>query len=125
MRSLTVLILQDQMSVSANNVIFSLTFLEGYNNELSPVCLVAQLCPTLCSRMDCSPPDSSVHGDSPGKNTGVGCHAFLQEIFPTEGSNPDLPHCRHILYHLSHQGRPRILEWVVYPLSSEFSRHRN
>ena len=40
MRSLTVLILQDQMSVSANNVIFSLTFLEGYNNALSPVCLV-------------------------------------------------------------------------------------
>ena len=38
--------------------------------------LVAQLCPTLCDSMDCSPPGSSVHGDSPGKNTGVGCHAL-------------------------------------------------
>ena len=41
------------------------------------VSLVAQLCPTLCNPMDCSPPGSSVHGDSPGKNTGVGCHALL------------------------------------------------
>ena len=40
--------------------------------------LVTQLCPTVCSPMDCSPPGSSVHGDSPGKNPGVGCHAFLQ-----------------------------------------------
>ena len=52
----------------------------------------------------CSPPGSSVHGDSPGKNTGVGCHAPLQGIFPTQGSNPGLPHCWQILYHLSHQG---------------------
>ena len=41
-------------------------------------CLVTQLCPTLCNLMDCSPIVSSVHGDSPGKNTGVGCHALLQ-----------------------------------------------
>ena len=40
-----------------------------------------------------------------GRNTGVGCHALLQGIFPTQGSNPGLPHCRWILYHLSHQGR--------------------
>ena len=40
-----------------------------------------------CDPMDCSPPDSSVHGDSPGKNTGVGCHAFLQGIFPIQGLN--------------------------------------
>ena len=46
----------------------------------------------------------SVHGDSPGKNTGVGCHALLQGIFPTQGSNPGLLHYRWILYHLSHQG---------------------
>ena len=50
----------------------------------------AQSCPTLCDPMDCSPPGSSVHGNSPGKNTGVGCHAFLQGIFPTQGSNPGL-----------------------------------
>ena len=42
---------------------------------------------------DCSPPGSSVHGDSPGKNTGMGCCALLQRIFPTQGSNPGLiPH---------------------------------
>ena len=64
--------------------------------------------------MDCSPPGSSVHGDSPGKNTGMGCHALLQGIFPTQGSNPGLPHCRWIPYHLSHQGSPRILKWVPY-----------
>ena len=67
--------------------------------------------------MDCSPPGSSVHGDSPGKNTGVGCHALLRGIFPTQGLNPGLPHCRWILYHLSHQGSPKILEWVAYPFS--------
>ena len=55
---------------------------------------------SFCDLMDCSPPASSVHGDSPGKDTGVGCHALLQRIFPTQGSNPGLPHCR-ILYHLS------------------------
>ena len=44
----------------------------------------------LCNPMDCSPPGSSVHGNSPGKNTGVGCHALLQGIFLTQGSNPCL-----------------------------------
>ena len=50
--------------------------------------------------MDCSPPGSSVHGDSPGKNTGVGCHALLQGIFLTQRPNPSLLsllHCRQIL----------------------------
>ena len=55
---------------------------------------VTQSCPTLCDPMDCSPPGSSVLGDSSGKNTGVGCHAFLQGIFPTQGLDPDLLHCR-------------------------------
>ena len=68
------------------------------------MCLVTQSCPTLCNPMDCSPPSFSVHGDSPGKNTGVGCHAFLQGIFPTQRLNPGLPHWRWILYWLSHQG---------------------
>ena len=49
---------------------------------------------------------SSAHGDSPGKNTRVSCHALLQGIFPTQGLNPGLPHCLQILYHLSHQGSP-------------------
>ena len=61
---------------------------------------------SLCNPMDCSPPGFSVHEDSPGKNIGVGCHAILQGIFPTQGLNPDLSHCRWILYHLSHQGSP-------------------
>ena len=45
--------------------------------------------------------------DSPGKNTGVGSHILLQGIFPTQGSNPGLLHCRQILYHLSHLGSAR------------------
>ena len=65
--------------------------------------------------MDCSLPGSSVQGDSPGKNTGVHCHALLQGIFPTQGSNPGLPHYRWILYQLRHQWSTRILEWVAYP----------
>ena len=69
------------------------------------LCLVAQSCPTLQPHGLYSPPGSSVHGESPGKNTGVGCHALLQGILPTQGSNPGLPHCRRILYHLCHQGR--------------------
>ena len=60
-------------------------------------CAVSQSCPTLSNSMDCSPPGSSVHGDSPGKNTGVGCHALRQVIFPTQESNPGLLHCRQIL----------------------------
>ena len=81
--------------------------------------------PSLCNTMDYSPPGSSVHGNSPGKNTGVGCHALLQGIFPTQGSNPGLPHWGQILDHLSHQGSPRILEWVAYPFSRGTSRPRN
>ena len=45
----------------------------------------------LCNSMDCNPPGFSVHGDSPGKNIGVGCHFLLQGIFSTRGSNPGLP----------------------------------
>ena len=63
-------------------------------------------CPTLWPH-DCSLLGSSVHADSPGKNTGVGCHALLQGIFPTQGSNPGRLHCRQILYHLSYQGGTR------------------
>ena len=67
---------------------------KGLSLVCAVLCLVAQSCPTLCGPMDCSPQGSSVHGDSPGKNTGVGCHALLQGIFPTQGLNPGLPHCR-------------------------------
>ena len=87
--------------------------------------LVTQSCPSLCDPMDYSPPGSSVHGDSPGMNTDVGCHALLQGIFPTRGSNPGLPHCRWILYHLSHQASPRIQECVPYLVSRRSSWPRN
>ena len=72
------------------------------------LCLVAQPCLTLCDPMDCNLPGISVFGDSPGKNTGVCCHALLRGggVFPTQGLNPSLPHCRWILYHLNHQGSP-------------------
>ena len=51
--------------------------------------------------------------NSPGQNTGVGSISLLQGIFPTHGLNPGFPHCRQIPYQLSHQGNPRILEWVA------------
>ena len=76
------------------------------------VCLVTPLYSTLCDPMDRTPLGSSVHGNSLGKNTGVGGHAFLQGIFPTQGSNPCLVHYRRILYHLSHQGS--ISRWILY-----------
>ena len=93
-------------------------------NACAVLGLVAQLCPTLCDPMDCSPPGSSDHGDSPGKNTGVGCHALLQRNLP--GSNPGLLHCRRIVYHLSYQGSPRI-QWctVAYLFSMGSSWPKN
>ena len=73
---------------------------------------------------------SRLHGlyspwNSPGQNTGVGSLSFLQGIFPTQGSNPGLQHCRQILYQTSHKGSPRILEWVAYPFFSGSSQPRN
>ena len=59
---------------------------------------VAQSRLTLCDPMDCSPWNSS------GQNTRVGSRSLLQGIFPTQGSDPGLQHCRQILYQLSHQG---------------------
>ena len=98
------------------NTIFTLFF--------AVVCAMLSLCCALW--LFASLPGSSVHGDSPGKNAGVGCHTFLHGIFPTQiklGSNPDLPHCRQILYHLSHQG-PWILAWAAYPFSRGSSQPR-
>ena len=66
------------------------------------VCVCAQSpqsCLSFCDPEDCIPPGSPVHGKSPDKTTGVGCHAFLQGIFPNQGLNPSLLHCRQILYH--------------------------
>ena len=66
-------------------IVFSpLYILDSFVKNKVPMCLVAQPCLTLCDPMDGSPPGSSVHGDSPGKNTGVGCHTLLQGIFSTQ-----------------------------------------
>ena len=69
-----------------------------------------QLCPTLCDSMDCSPP-GSCPWDSPGKNTGVGCHALLQGIFPIQGSNLCLLcllHCQVGSLPLAPPGKPHL-----------------
>ena len=86
--------------------------------------IVAQSCPTLCNLIDCSPPGFSIHGDSPGKNTGVGCHALLQGIFPTQILNPCLLcllYCRQILYLLS----SRYIEWHPINCSYLLSTHED
>ena len=80
---------------------------------------VAQLCPTLSD-----PVDYIVRGILQARI--LEWVAFLlQGIFPTHGLNPGLPHCRWILYQLSHQGSPRVLGWVSCPFSSRSSWSRN
>ena len=59
------------------------------------------------------------------QNAGVGSLSLLQGIFPTQGSNSSLPHCRQILYQLNHKESPRILEWVAYPFSCRSSWPRD
>ena len=81
---------------------------------------VTQLCLTVCDPHGLVSPWNSL-----GQNTGVGSLSFLQGIFPTQGSNPGLPHCRWILYQLSHKGSPRIMEWVAYPFSRGSPQPRN
>ena len=63
--------------------------------------------------------------NSLGQNPRVSSLFLPQGIFPTQGSNPGLPHFRQILYQLSHKGSPRILEWVDYPFSSGSSWPRS
>ena len=82
----------------------------------------------LCSEVSHSVVSNSLwHHElnSQGQNTGVGNLSLLQGIFPIQGSKPGLPHCRWILYQLSHKENPRILEGVAYPFSSGSSRPRN
>ena len=81
---------------------------------------VALSCPTLCNPMN-----YSVHGISQARILEWVVFLFSRGIFPTQRSNPSLPHCRQVLYQLSHQGSPRILEWVAYPFSSRSSWPRN
>ena len=88
--------------------------------------LVIQSCLTLCDPMDCNH-QTLVHGNFPGKNTGEGCHALLQRIFPTQGLNPGLPHCRHSPYCTISQSLLKIMSLVCgaiqssHPLPPPFS----
>ena len=85
---------------------------------MSTVCvLAAQSCLTLCDPMDWSLPGFSVHGIL--QDTGVGSHAPLQGIFPTQGSNPGLPHGRQVRYSLSHQASP--VSAVIFPVRQQCS----
>ena len=80
------------------------------------------LCPWGFSRQEIPMhrPPGFIHGDSVHED-----HALLQGTFPMQGSNPGLLHGRGILYQLSHQGSPRILEWVAYPFSRGSSQPWN
>ena len=73
----------------------------GYDHCKESIRLVCHL-PML--NMDCGLLGSSVHSILQAENTGVGCHLLLQGIFPTQGLNSGLLHCRQTLYPLSHQG---------------------
>ena len=77
-----------------------------YTMECCAVLCNGMLRLTLFNPMDCGPPGFFVRGDSSGKNTQVGSPALLQGIFPTQESNPGLPHCRRILHQLSHKASP-------------------
>ena len=90
-----------EFSQNSGTDTFNLTklFQKAEKEEILP-----QLTLTLCDPMDCSLPDFTIHGIFPGRSAGVGCHFLLQGIFPTQGLNPGLPHCRQMCYHLSHQG---------------------
>ena len=88
------------------------------------LCLVTKSCPTLCNPVGCSPPNT------------LCLWAFSRQEYwsgfpcppsgdPTQGSNAGLLYCRWVLYHLSHQGSPRILEWVASACSRRSSRPRN
>ena len=80
-------------------------FLQELQHLMMSKVLVTQSCPTLQPH-GLEPTRLLCAWDSPGKNTGMGCHSLLQGIFLTQGSNPGLLHFQQILYHLSHQGSP-------------------
>ena len=88
------------------------------------------LCKSTVDTLSLNPKDLRPQGlysswNSPGQNTGVGGLSLLQGVFPTQGSNPGLPHCKQIIYQLSHWRSIRILEWVAYLCSSTSSQPRN
>ena len=92
-----------------------------------------QSCPTLCDPMDCSPPGSSVHEDSPGKNTGVGCHFLLQcmrvksesEVAQSYPTLCDPMDCSPPGSSIHGNFQARILEWVAISFSRGYSPPRD
>ena len=103
------------MTVFELRFVFSVEYMQIY----AMLCLVAQSCPTLCDCVDCSPPGSSVHEGSSGKNTGVGCHALLQGNFPNLGSNPGIPHCKWI-FTIWATKEAQVIKWLILKLESGF-----
>ena len=103
------------VSPSYSSAILGLPFLTQHCKSTTKV-KIAQSCLTLWDPTDYYSP-----WNSPGLNTGMGSLSLLQEIFPIQGSNLGLLHCRQTLYQLIQKGSPRILEWVAYPFSSRFS----
>ena len=111
---------------------YSLLYIKQTNNKDLPVTEherseseVAQLCLTLCDPMDCSLPGFSIHGISQARIL-----VWVAISFSRGSSWPRdwtwvFPHCKWILYQLSHKGSPRTLQWVTYPFSSRSSRSRN
>ena len=103
-----------KMECKSPTVTTSWVFTSFVRRPLCTCVLVGQSCPILWDPMDCMGyrlPGSSVHGDSAGKNTGVGCRFLLQGIFPTQILNPGLLHCRQIL--LSHQESPLCVYKII------------
>ena len=94
--------------------------LHPHSVSLALLLKVAQLCLTLCDPMD-----YIVHGILQARILEWVAFPLLQGIFPSQGLNPGLPHCRQVLYQLCHKGSPRILEWVAYPSFSGSSWQRN
>ena len=67
-------------------------FINYFDNYVTLCAVLSRSVVSLCDPIDCSPPGSPAHEDSPGKNTVVGYHSLCQGIFQTQGSNPGLPH---------------------------------
>ena len=89
------------------------------------LCLVAQSCLTLCNPTDCRLPGSSVHGILQARTLEWVAMPSSRGSSQPRDQNPDLLHCRWLLYHLSHQGSPRILKWVACPFSRGSFQPRN
>ena len=105
-------------------ILFSQLLLPSDNNTFKTVLkvkvLVVQLCLMLCNPHGLQPIRFLCPWNSPGKNTGVGSHSLLQDIFLTQGSDPGLLHCRQILYHWSHQRSSTV--YFLYCLSLQTRR---